>query len=282
MPIHPSSSIQQAREVLAARLREVRLDSGLSAREVAAASGWHESKCSRMQSGKQAVADSDIKAWCAACGADEHVTAELVSMNRQLDSAYVEWRRMQGGGLKRLQDAVMPLWEKTRNFRIYEPGVVPGFLQTHGYASALLARIGDFFSLPHDGDEAAGARVERQRLLYEGGHRFAVLIEESVLRTNIGDVDVMAGQLGHLLDIMTLPSVSLGVIPFSVLRTMWPVEGFWILDDEQVVIETVSAKITVRQAGELDLYRRTFSELSSMAVNGRTARALISAAIAAL
>jgi hypothetical protein len=63
---------------------------------------------------------------------------------------------------------------------------------------------------------------------------------------------------------------------------MWPVEGFWILDEEQVVIETVSAKITVRQASELDLYRRTFSELSSMAVHGRAARSLIMAAIAAL
>jgi transcriptional regulator with XRE-family HTH domain len=282
MSIHPSSSLQQAREVLAARLREVRLDSGLSARDVAAACGWHESKCSRMQSGKQAVADSDIKAWCAACGADERVAAELVSINRQLDSAYVEWRRMQRGGLKRLQDAVMPLWERTTSFRIYEPGVVPGFLQTQGYASALLSRIADFFSLPDVGDEVAKARLDRQRLLYDGGHRFAVVIEESVLRTSIGDIDVMAGQLGHLLDIMSLPSVSLGIIPFSVLRDMWPVEGFWILGDDHVVIETVSAKITVRQASELDLYRRTFSELSSMAVHGRSAHSLITAAIAAL
>ncbi|MGP4022356.1 helix-turn-helix domain-containing protein [Actinomadura sp. 3N407] len=246
MPVHPSSSIQQARESLAARLREIRLDAGLSAREVAAACGWHESKCSRMQNGKQAVADSDIKAWCAACGSDERVAAELVSINRQLDSAYVEWRRMQQGGLKRLQDAVMPLWEQTTNFRIYEPGVVPGFFQTHGYACALLARIADFFSLPDDGDEAAMARIERERLLYAGGHRFAVVIEESVLRTNIGDVDVMSGQLGYLLDIMTLPSISLGIIPFSAIRDMWPVEGFWILDEQQVVIETVTAKITVR------------------------------------
>ncbi|NEA26605.1 helix-turn-helix domain-containing protein [Actinomadura bangladeshensis] len=282
MSTHPSSSVQQAREALAARLREIRLDSGLSARAVAAACGWHESKCSRIQSGKQAVADADIKAWCAACGVDERVAAELVSINRQLDSAYVEWRRMQRGGLKRLQDAVMPLWEQTANFRIYEPGVVPGFLQTEGYASALLARIADFFALPDAGEEAAKARVERQRLLYDGGHRFAVVIEESVLRTSLGDIDVMVGQLGHLLDIMTLPSVALGIIPFSVLRDMWPVEGFWILDEEQVVIETVSAKITVRQASEFDLYRRTFSELSSMAVHGRAARSLIMAAIAAL
>jgi hypothetical protein len=208
--------------------------------------------------------------------------AELIAIHRQVDSAYVEWQRMQRGGLKRLQEAVIPLWERTGAFRIYEPGVVPGFFQTHGYASALLDRIADFFSIPDDGEEVAAARLERQRLLYSGVHRFAVVIEEAVLRTRIGGADIMAGQLGHLLDVMSVPSVSLGIIPFSVDRSMWPTEGFWILDEDRVVIETVSAKITVAQAGELDLYRRTFTELSAMAVHGPRARELITTAIAAL
>ncbi|XVQ11848.1 helix-turn-helix domain-containing protein [Spirillospora sp. CA-255316] len=282
MPAHPSSSIQQAREALAARLREIRLDAGLSAREVASACGWHESKCSRIQSGKQALTDSDIKAWCRACGANEQTAADLITTNRRLGSAYVEWQRMQRGGLKRLQEVVIPLWERTETFRIYEPGVVPGFFQTHGYASALLDRIAEFFSIPGDEAEATAARLERQRLLYSGVHRFAVIIEEAVLRARIGGAEIMAGQLGHLLDVMALPSVSLGIIPFSADRSMWPVEGFWILDEDQVVIETVSAKITVEQAGELDLYRRAFSELSSMAAHGAMARQLITAAISAL
>lgn len=282
MPTHPSSSVQQAREALASRLRELRLDSGLSARELAAACGWHESKCSRIQSAKQAPADTDIRAWGVACGAGDQTISELITANRQLDSAYVEWRRMQRGGLKRLQESVLPLWERTTMFRIYEPGVVPGFFQTQGYACELLGRISEFFSIEGGVDEAAVARVERQRLLYSGVHRFAVVIEESVLRTRIGGAAVMAGQLGHLLDVMALPSVSLSVIPFSADRSIWPVEGFWILDDDQVVIETVSAKISVEQAGEMDLYRRTFAELSSMAVTGAPARELITAAITAL
>ncbi|GAA2634797.1 helix-turn-helix transcriptional regulator [Actinomadura fulvescens] len=282
MATHPSSSIQRAREALASRLRELRLDSGLSARELAAACGWHESKCSRIQSGKQALTDSDIAAWSAACGAGEQTVAELITINRQLDSAYVEWQRMQRGGLKRLQEAVLPLWEQTETFRIYEPGVVPGFFQTQGYASALLDRIAEFFSIPGDGEEAAMARLERQRLLYSGVHRFGVVIEEAVLRARIGGPEIMAGQLGHLLDVMALPSVSLSIVPFTADRSIWPVEGFWILDDEQVVIETVSAKITVEQAGELDLYRRTFAELSAMAVTGAEARRLITTAIATL
>ena len=47
------------------------------------------------------------------------------------------------------------------------------------------------------------------RLLREGDHRFLVLIEESVLRNVIGGAEVMAGQLGHLITVASLP-VGLG------------------------------------------------------------------------
>ncbi len=42
-----------------------------------------------------------------------------------------------------------------------------------------------------------------------------MLIEESVLRNVIGGADVMAGQLGHLITVASLPSVSLGIIPMG-------------------------------------------------------------------
>ena len=42
-----------------------------------------------------------------------------------------------------------------------------------------------------------------------------MVIEESVLRYQLGDAEIMAAQLGHLLSILAVPSVSLGVIPFA-------------------------------------------------------------------
>ena len=51
--------------------------------------------------------------------------------------------------------------------------------------------------------------------MHSPDHRFAVVVEESVLRYQLGSSDIMAGQLGHLLSILAVPSVSLGVIPFS-------------------------------------------------------------------
>jgi hypothetical protein len=42
MGVSPSSSVQRARQELADRLRELRLDARLSARALSAEAGWHE------------------------------------------------------------------------------------------------------------------------------------------------------------------------------------------------------------------------------------------------
>jgi len=55
-----SSTVQQARQQVADRLREVRLDAGLTKRAVAAAAGWHESKCSRIEHARTPPSDDDI------------------------------------------------------------------------------------------------------------------------------------------------------------------------------------------------------------------------------
>ena len=39
-----------------------------------------------------------------------------------------------------MQESVIPLWESTRQFRIYSPFLVPGPVQTAAYIRALLRR----------------------------------------------------------------------------------------------------------------------------------------------
>jgi hypothetical protein len=68
MALSPSSSAQRARLDLAEQLREIRLDAGLSGHELSAAAGWHASKTSRIENARQAVTDTDIRAWCKVCG----------------------------------------------------------------------------------------------------------------------------------------------------------------------------------------------------------------------
>ncbi|GGZ74738.1 transcriptional regulator [Streptomyces bluensis] len=216
------------------------------------------------------------------CGVADQA-ADLIATTRNIDGAYVEWRRMERSGLRRAQESVIPLWERTRHFRAYSSWLIPGPLQTRAYIEALLTSIRDRRALPDDLEKAVRVRVDKQRVLYESTRRFAVILEESALRHRIGGAETMAGQLGHLLSLATLPNVSLGVIPLSADRTaLWPVEDFWIFDDAQVNVELVSAFLTIAQPHEIHMYAQTFAALADLAVYGAPARTLITSAIDSL
>jgi hypothetical protein len=196
---------------------------------------------------------------------------------------FVEWRRMERTGLKRAQEAVLPLWERTKIFQAYSSWLIPGAVQTSDYTKAILRAIAARRGLPDDTDEAAAVRADRLRLMREGDHRFFIVVEESVLRAVIGGAEVMAGQLGHLITVASLSSVSLGIIPMGLERdVVWPVEDFWIFDTTQVNVELVSGWLTLTQPREIATYAKAFSDLSDLAVRGANARALITKAIDAL
>ncbi|PSJ29050.1 transcriptional regulator [Streptosporangium nondiastaticum] len=281
MPTPPSSSVAAARKAVGDRLREIRRDAGLTAKEVAQRAGWYPSKASRLENAVTPPSDADIRAWCAACGVDD-AAADLIAASRSADNMYVEWRRVQRTGLRRLQESYVPLFERTRVFRVYCSNVVPGVLQTHAYATALLSAITDFHGTPNDVAEAVEARLTRSHVVREGDHRFALLMEESVLRHRVGDAETMAGQLGYLLSVMAYPSVSLGVIPFSASRRMWMIETFSVYDEKIAQVELLTAQVNVTAPSEVGQYLKAFGEMAELAVYGAKARALITAAVGAL
>ncbi|MFI1524655.1 helix-turn-helix domain-containing protein [Kitasatospora cineracea] len=281
MPASPSSSAQEARLAVAARLREIMQDAGLTGQQLATRCGWNGAKTSRIVNAKTPPSDADIRAWCRACDADGQAD-DLIAANRAVDSMYVEWRRLTRTGLRRLQESAAPLYERTRNFRSYSSRVVPGVLQTEAYATALLNTVADFRNTPNDVADAVKARLARSRVIRTGHHRFAILVEESVLYYRLGTTDTMAEQLHHLLEVMALPALSLGVIPFTAQRTMWPVETFNIFDDAEAGVELLSAQVTVTTPSEIALYTQAFDRLRVFAVYGAQARELISRAAASL
>ncbi|MFE5596645.1 helix-turn-helix domain-containing protein [Streptomyces sp. NPDC056549] len=278
MALSPSSSAHQARQALADRLAELCRDAGLSGLDLAERCEWSRSKSSRIMNAKTPPSADDIRAWCKACGAEEQ-TEDLIAMLRTAEGMWVGWRRMERAGLKQAQEARLPLYQRTRRFRSYSSWLVPGIIQTQPYTTAALHAIQRRRGLVDDVAEAVAARMQRQRILYEGARQFAFLVEESVLRAGIGGVEVMSGQLGHLISVATLPNVSLGVVPMAPDRERWPAEGFWIYDAAQVNVELVSGYLTITQPSEVAMYAETFAELADLAVYGASARALITSAM---
>ena len=281
MNIKTTSPAQQAREGLGVRLREIRKGAGLTARDLAAIFGCHFSKISRIENGVQAPSEATIKAWCRACNAERQIP-DLIAAVRAIESMYVEWRRQTRAGMKRLMLTPVPLYERTTLFRIYEHSAIPGLFQTAEYSAAILTYFIDFLDAPNDMDAALQARMERQKIIYSGNRRFIVVLEENALRARVGSPEIMAGQLDRLLATMSLPRVSLGIIPQAALRRTFTQVGFWIYDNLMVGVETPTAKLEITQPREINLYAGMFEHLRQSAVHGAQARTLINRAFAEL
>ena len=268
------TSVQQARQALGLRLRELRRHSGLTGRELAGQLGWPASKISKLENGHQTPTDGDLRAWANATGA-ERVVAELVASLHTLESQHAEWRRQLRGGLRSHQVELARLDEKTKLFRALESTFIPGLLQTAEYARARFAQSIRVLKVPNDVDEAVRVRLQRQEILYQSDKRFHFLLTEAVLRYRLCPVEVMLAQLDRLVALSAMRNVRLGIIAFETPYSVAPAHGFWLLDEDLVIVETFSAELHLAQPPEIGLYSAIFDRLAAIASYGRDARAVI-------
>ena len=165
-------------------------------------------------------------------------------------------------------DAAFPVWfdwpkvEGEADFlKSYQCLVVDGLLQTEEYASALLG-----------GDEAAtAARMGRQALLTREDPpppRLSVLLAEGVLRNEVGDGEVMRGQLEHLLA-LSFPRISVQIVP----RPLHPVDtagafGLATLQDrtEVAYVATAMRGITTSESDDIRLLSDAYEAIRSRAL----------------
>ncbi|MET8542599.1 DUF5753 domain-containing protein [Kitasatospora sp. NPDC004799] len=195
---------------------------------------------------------------------------------------YTQWRDLHRDGMRRVHQKTLPLYQRTRKFKVYASNVMPGMTQTAPYATGLLRSITTFQGTPDDVEDAVQARLKRSRVLHDAGHQFALILEEAVLYYGVCDDEALAGQLDHLLGVSSLPNVSVGVIPFRARRTVWPLEAFYAFDESLVAVETLTAEVNVTAPGEIRTYLRAFAELAKIAVHGAEARSRIAKARSAL
>jgi transcriptional regulator with XRE-family HTH domain len=130
-----------------------------------------------------------------------------------------------GGLLSRLQPLVRseayPAWfrdwveieREATSLRWFEPLLIPGLLQTEGYARAVLQAAN-----PARGDDEisrlVGARMDRQAILTQDEPPLLwVIIDEGVLTRPVGGARVMREQIDHLIEAARLPRVMLQVVP---------------------------------------------------------------------
>lgn len=270
-----TTSADQARASLGIRLRDIRRDADLSGVKLAQVSGWLPSKVSKIEHGRQTPSEEDLRVWCEHCRALDQLP-DLIAAVRSIETQFAEWRRIMRGGTRRRQQISAAVYERARLFRIYEPAVIPGLLQTRQYAVAVLSTFIDFIRVPDDADEGATARLERQQVLTHGDRRFHMVLGEQALHTHVGGKAVMAEQLEHMLAVMRLPRLRLGIIPFGAPYRVPLNNGFWIMDEALVQFDTYSAELSLVRPDEIALYGRAFERLAALAIYGTEAQNLIS------
>jgi transcriptional regulator with XRE-family HTH domain len=281
-----SSSLQAARQRLGGKLRELRLAAGLSGRAFADAAGCQASKVSQVEKGVRPASVADVRLWCRVCGATAEQEGELLAEQAAVARLWIAFRDLgRQTGLNATQKMLSgDMWERVHVFRTYQTKVIPGLLQTAAYMTAILTSVRAERGVQVDDvAEAVAERIGRQGYLLQRDRQFLFVVEEPVLWFRPYGAEVQREQLTHLLDVMRLPSVSLGIIPMRASRRGYrPRESFDITDSDLVSIELLSGFLSLTHPDEIAVYVTAWEQLYSIAVHGKKARALISGALAAL
>jgi transcriptional regulator with XRE-family HTH domain len=274
---------EAAKQALGVRLRDLRLDIGLSPSALAAETGFSTSKISRTETGKTRLSESDIRKWVLACGAEGQLP-ELIAASREVDSMWLEYRRRLKLGQAAIQAQGRSSFDGVKLARIYEALHIPGILQTFEYARTQRLIWARLHGLPvHDVDIAARNRLTMQPLVTEGGGpAFSFVLEATALYNVIGGADVMAEQFDFLSSLVAAgprrPHVAVGIIPLGTIRELFPGEGFYLFDDRKVWQEFWSGAFQTAQSHDLAYFGKVFEYQRRHAVYGDAARQVIQAA----
>jgi transcriptional regulator with XRE-family HTH domain len=210
MPGNPHTSIR-SRQV-AAELRTLREQAGLSGAEVAKRMGMSPSKISRIETGITGLQIEDVAALLGLYQVPAATRDELLDLVRRSEERGW-WTRQPG--LPKLWRTLIDFEAKATRIQNYEALFVPGLVQTAEYARAIIQGIAPAIT-PAELDNLVAARMARQALLTRSdAPQFCAVIDEGALRRSIGEPGVMHRQLQHLLMVAEQPHVTLRVVPLA-------------------------------------------------------------------
>ncbi|OEJ30956.1 helix-turn-helix domain-containing protein [Streptomyces subrutilus] len=280
------------RRKLGEELRALRDRSGLTSGEAARFAGWHQSKISRIETGRSGVKPEDIRLLLDVYG--EIVSPEQRALLEALSASAAgpgpggdtgrgrQWWHDYRGLLPQEYRDFISLEAGARSARTVELAVVPGLLQTAGYARAVTrAALG---GLPEPKvDALVEVRMARQKVLrVDPPLELSAVLDEAVLRRQIGGPGVMAGQLRHLVEVGRLPQVRLQVLPFSVgghLGLTGPFVIFSfpnIADLDVVVLDHLTSSLYLERKEDLEAYSAAFRTIQAHALPPQDSSDLIS------
>lgn len=198
------------RRKLGGELRALRARAGLTSGEAARLVGWHQSKVSRIETGASGVKPADVRLLLDAYQVPDGESRELLLvLAGGEDGGRHHWWHAYRGVLPPTYRDFISLESQASTMRTLETSAVPGLLQTPEYARAMTRAAVDGLEESRL-DALVEVRIARQDVLRSDPPLvLSAVLDEAVLRREVGGPEVMTRQLGRLMDAARLPQVRL-------------------------------------------------------------------------
>ncbi|GAA4337354.1 helix-turn-helix transcriptional regulator [Streptomyces venetus] len=263
------------RRKLGAELRALRTSAGLTSGQAARLVGWHQSKVSRIETGTSGVKPADVRLLLDAYGVADSQLRDLLMVLAGADDSggRHHWWHAYRGVLPPTYRDFISLESQAGTMRTLETTVVPGLLQTPEYARAVTKAAVEGLSEERL-DTLVEVRLARQDVLRaDPPLKLSAVLDEAVLRREVGGPGVMARQLERLVEAARLPQVRLQVLPFTAGAHIG-VNGPFVIfsfsstsDLDVVVLDHLTSSLYLERKEDLRVYSEAFNTLQIHALS---------------
>ncbi|MEU6233695.1 helix-turn-helix transcriptional regulator [Kitasatospora sp. NPDC047058] len=275
MAVRTNPTLHQRR--LGAELRRMREQAGLGSSQLAKMLGISPGQMTQMETAKIGVSPERLRTVAAACNCAIRplvdALAEMASDRRK--GWWEEYREVLTTDFLEVAE----LEGRATRLNVCTTTYMPGLLQTSAYASAVFARVVPSLP-PEDLALRTTFRLKRQQLIRSGRTPLQTFIHEAALRMQFGGPQVLAEQLGALLEDSERPGISVRVVPFAL--DTFPGSGENLTFAEGPVPELDTIQMDVSQGAlffdspaDLAKHRVIFSRLDSTALSEQGSREFI-------
>lgn len=246
---------------LAAELRALRTDAGLTHEQLAKKIGQARAQISRLENG-HVVDQADIIQILDAVGVDGDRWTQVVTIAREAgEKGWWESNKAMG----ERQALFANLEAGAATIREFQATFIPGLLQTLDFAQAR-AQTDDLTDrVSYRPDKAVEARMGRQRMLRRpGGPAYEVIVDEVAIRRRSAPAEVVKQQLKQLAAVNGEQKIGVRVLPvdavidgYSVPRSAFSIYTFADPGDPTVVmVDTVTNDLVLTSINDADAVQR--------------------------
>jgi hypothetical protein len=242
----------------------------LSTTQLAERLSWSQPKVSRIETATHGVAPGDVRAWAEELEAPAEQVEQLVELAWTASIEVRSLRRELAAGHAGGQTTVGKREEQATRLRSVQHLVVPGLLQTREYARALFQRA---HPAGRDADNAAEARLARQKILDDQARRFEWVITEAALWWRPADWAVQAEQLRTVALAATRPNVDLRILPLDAQAPTF-YHSFTVNDDYLVTADSIG-EIQLHDPDDIAWQIEVFTRMQQAALDPAASRAVL-------